>query len=447
MKKFLMMFVLLATVVGLMACSGGDSSKDSDKSGSKGSEDGKVTIKYYNWDNDVMGKTTKAYIEAFEKENPDIKVESVPLVPGDSVATLEKLDVLLSSGDSVDVVAFPNISELQKRASMGALEPFDDLYKEEGIDPKDEYFVNPTMDDKYYGIQFNATTNFVILNKDALDKAGLEVPKAGWTWDDFADYAEKLTTENDNGKKQYGAYFHNWSMYMNPPAQTTMKHPYLYEDGTTNFVDPTFKQMFEMRKDLEKDGYTKTYADVLGADLGYRAEFFNEEAAMLLTGSWMIGEVGDLEINPHDFVTAFAPVPVAKEGDPTDYYMGGNFVSIGKSSKNKEAAYKFARFISKEMSDARVELPGWKEADLKPLVERIISGKEEHYDVESLMNTVVGDDIGFLDASVISIDYGAELEEVLMDGFGKYMLNNEPIDDVLDWMVERAEKVIDEHSN
>lgn len=433
----------MAAIIGLVGCSG---DKDKEKDGSKGGDsDEKVEISFYNWDNDVMGQTTEAYIEAFEKENPDIKVTSVPLVPGDSVATLQNLDILLASGEEIDVIAFPSIGELHERASLGALEPLDAFYEEEGVDPADEYHVNPTMNDEYYGIQFNATTNFILLNKDALDEAGLEVPTAGWTWDDFADYAEKLTVEKD-GKKQFGAYFHSWSMYMNPPSQTTMKHPFLEEDGTTNFTDPTYKQLFELRKEMEEKGHTKPYADVLGADLGYRAEFFNEEAAMLLTGSWMIGEAGDLDINPHDFKTAFAPVPVANEDDPAEYYMGGNFVSIGKSSKNKEAAYKFSRFIAEEMSDARVELPGSKNADVEPLIDRLIEGKEDHYDVDSLKYTVLDDEeISYLDASVISVDYGSQLEEVMDDGFGKYMLNNEPIDDVLDWMIEKAEKIIAEN--
>lgn len=437
--KVLLSFILVLLITALAACSGSDEEKESGDEAT--AKDEQVTIKYYNWDNDVMAKTTEKYIEQFEKENPNIKVESVPLVPGDSLASLENLDVLLASGEPVDVIAFPNVDTLYQRASMGALQPLNEFYDEEGVDPSEEYFVNPTVEDDYYGIQFNATTNFVLLNKDALDEANLEVPKAGWTWDDFATYVEKLTKDTGD-KKRYGAYFHSWPLYMNPPAQTLMKHPFLNEDGTTNYSDPSFTYSFEMRKDMEKNGLTKTYQDILGADLNYRAEFFNEEAAMLLTGSWMIGEAGNLEVNPHDFKTAFAPVPVLNEGDPTEYFMGGNYAAIGNSSEHKDEAYKFARFISTNMSEARTELPGWKQADLEPFIEKLIEGNEELYDVDSLMHTTTGEEIDYLEASQVSIDYASELEEVLVDGFGKYMLNDEPVDEVINWMVDKAEEII-----
>ncbi|GEN56488.1 sugar ABC transporter substrate-binding protein [Halolactibacillus alkaliphilus] len=443
MKKFKGILILLVlAVLTLTACGGNGESSTGDVTDDSEEQ---VTIKFYNWDNEVMARTTAGYIEQFEAENPNIKVESVSLVPGDSIATLENLDILLAAGESVDVMAFPAVDRLYQRQAMGALHPLNEFYDSEGIDPTEEYYVNPSVGDDYYGIQFNATTNFVLINKDALDAAGLEVPTAGWTWDDFAEYAEKLTVEKD-GKTQYGAYFHSWPLYMNPPAQTLMKHPFLLEDGTTNFTDPSYARLFELRKKMEDNGNAKPFRDVLGADLSYRAEFFNEEAAMLLTGSWMIGEVGDLEANPHDFKTAFAPVPVVNEGDNTDYFMGGNYLAIGKSSDHKEAAYKFARFISTNMSDARTEIPGWTQADLEPFILDIIAGNEEYYDVDSLLHTVTSDEIGYLDASQISIDYSGELEEILVDGFAKHMLNNEPVDEVTEWMIERATSIIDSKS-
>ncbi len=457
-KKGIMLLALLIVLIGLMvACSNGDNSGNGNSSNNTvtnanngeeaSNEDGEeIHLKYYNWDNDFTAQTTAKYIEQFEAENPNIKVESIPLVPGDSVASIENLDILLAAGEQIDVIAFPSIANIHERAAMGALQPLNEFYEDEGIDPTEEYYVNPKVGDDFYGMQYNATTNFVLLNKDALDEAGLEVPKVGWTWDDFADYAEKLTVEKD-GKKQYGSYFHSWSLYMNPPAQTLLRHPFLFEDETTNFTHESFERMFEMRKELENNGYAKTYTDVLGANLGYQTEFFNEEAAMLLTGSWMIGEAADVETNPHDFVTAFAPVPVLNEGDATEYYMGGNFFSIAKSSENKEAAYKFARFISTNLSDARVEIPGYKKGDLEPLLEDLVGDNTELIDMDSLKHTFLADEIDYLEASDVSVDYTGQLDEILADGFSKYMLNDESIDEVLDWMIEKAENVIAENTN
>ena len=75
----------------LSACSSSSESSTSEKP-----KDEKITIKYYNWDNEVMQASTEKYIEQFEEENPNIDVEHVSLVPGNCVETLKKLDVLMA---------------------------------------------------------------------------------------------------------------------------------------------------------------------------------------------------------------------------------------------------------------------------------------------------------------------------------------------------------------
>ena len=51
--------------------------------------------------------------------------------------------------------------------------------------------------------------NLVLINKDMLDAAGLDVPSLDWTWDDYREYAEKLTSGSGADTK-YGSYFHSW---------------------------------------------------------------------------------------------------------------------------------------------------------------------------------------------------------------------------------------------
>lgn len=443
-KAILAVSTVFLSMSLLSACSDNSNAKKSTASESK---DKQVTIKFYNWDNEAMAASTNQYIEQFEKKNPNIHVESVSLVPGNSLETLKKLDVLTASGEPIDLVMLPNADAVSQRAAQGVLEPIDDLYKENKLKPEEEYYVNPQYKGKHYGILNNVTTNFVLLNKDALDAAGLKVPKAGWTWDDFKDYAKKLT-KGEGTTKQYGAYFHTWSLYANPVAQVQFKNPFMTEDGKINFSDPSYEYFFNLRRTMEKtDKSVKPFADVIGAKLNYRTEFLNGSAAMLLTGTYMIKDVGDLAQFPHDFKTAFAPVPVQKKGDKSEYFMGGNYLAIGKSSKNKEAAFKFARFMSTNLTDARTELPGWKKGDAKPLVKKWISGKEKYYDVNSLNYTLFNNDIKVLPASKVSITFASELDKIETDGFSQFILENKSAKDVQKWMVDEANKVIKDHEN
>lgn len=445
--------LLLTGAIALSGCgSNSANSQEGSNAGSAntGSSSEPVSIKYYNWDNEAQTAATDAMLADFMKQNPDIMVEHVVLVPGDSVEMLKKLDFLISSGEAVDVVALPNLGAVYERATRGALSPLNEFYKQEGLVPEDEYYVNPKVDDQYYGMQLTSSFNYVLLNKDALDEAGLPVPTYGWTWDDYRDYAKKLT-KGEGVDKRYGTYFHTWELYMNAPAQTVMKDPFRYDDGSTIFSDPTYKYFFQLRKDMEiVDQSAKPYADVLAAKLNYRTEFFNEEAAMVLTGSWTIPDSGNQEQYPHSFTTAYAPVPLPPAGaEPKNYeggkyFTSGNQIVMGSTSKHKEAAFKLMRYMSTTDSESRTEFSGWKKADNQAVLDRLIGDDKTLYDVESLQNTLFGDDIQYLDASSVITVSTSELTKVIDDGFSKFMLSNASIDDVQKWMVDEATKIINE---
>lgn len=445
-RKFSVLLCMMLACAALLSACGGSGSK----AGNGESAGGQVTIKYYNFDNEAQQASTQAMLDQFMTENPDIQVEHVVLVPGDSVEMLKKLDFLISSGEAVDVVQVPNVAAVLERATRGALAPLNEFYESEGLVPEDEYYVNPQVDGSYYGMQYTSSQNYVMLNKDMLDAAGLEVPSYGWTWDDYREYAKKLT-RGEGVDKVYGSYFHTWELYMNAPAQTVMKDPFLYDDGTTILSDPTYKYFFQLRKDMEQvDQSAKPYADVLAAKLNYRTEFMNGDAAMVLAGSWTIPDPGNQEQYPHEFKTAFAPVPLPPaSAEPKDYeggkyFTSGNMLIMGETSKNKEAAFKLMRYMTTADSEARTEFSGWKKADNEAQLERLIAGKEEWYDVESLKSTLFGGDIQFLEAPSVMTTATAEITKVINDGFSRFMLNNESIDEVQQWMVDEATKLIAE---
>ncbi|WP_055108224.1 ABC transporter substrate-binding protein [Paenibacillus ihumii] len=448
-KRFSIILGTILAISLLISGCGKSGNSGSEGNASGGSSDKPVTIKYYNWDNDAQAVGTDAMLKEFMDQNPNIKVEHVILVPGDSVEMMKKLDFLISSGEAIDVVQLPSLGAALERATRGALAPLNEFYEQEGVVPEDEYYVNTKVDGKYYGMQYTKSINYVMLNKDALDEAGLEIPKFGWTWDDYREYAKKLT-KGEGVDKRYGSYFHTWELYMNAPAQTMMKDPFVYDDGTTILSDPSYKYFFQLRKDMEEvDKSAKTYADVLAAKLNYRTEFFNEDAAMILTGNFTIPDPGNTEQYPHTFKTAFAPVPVPPKGaEPKGYegkyFTSGSQIAMGSTSENKEAAYKLMRFMTTADSENRQEFSGYKKANNEELLTRLVAGKEEMYDIESLKYTLFSEDIQFLDAAEVMTTATSEITKVINNGFSKFMLSNEPIDEVQQWMVDEATKIINE---
>ena len=67
---------------------------------------------------------------------------------------------------------------------------------------------------------------------------------------------------------------------------------------------------------------------------------------MILTGNFTVADPGNTEQYPHDFKTAFAPVPVPPAGsEPKEYegkyFTSGNMLALGANSTNKEASFAY----------------------------------------------------------------------------------------------------------
>ncbi|MDG0809459.1 ABC transporter substrate-binding protein [Cohnella rhizosphaerae] len=405
-----------------------------------------VTIKYYNWDNEIAEPNTKKLIEDFQSKNPGIKVESVSLVPGNSVESMKKLDVMMSSGEQVDVVQYSNIDETMARAAQGVLAPLNELYQKDNVKPDEEYYINPKYNGNYYATMYTATDWLIMLNEDALKAAGLEAPPYDWTWDDFRTYAKKLT-KGEGNDKQFGSYFHTWGEYANPIAYAELKNPYLTADMQPAFNDPSFAYFFNLRKAMEReDKSIQTYSDVVGGKLNYGTEFVNGKAAMIMTGSFLIAALADKAKNPHTFKTVFAPMPrSSKDVEPGLTSLGASYVAIANNSKHKEEAYKFVRYMSTEDS-ARTDLSGWKKTDTKSLLERLYGGNADLIDLPSLTAVLADERLRTNATTDISASYQNQLKKVLENGYSSFILDNLSVEEAQKRMMEEADKIIKQNA-
>jgi len=402
-----------------------------------------VTIKYHNWANNKGEEDIRKIIANFEQQYPNIKVEYVPLVTnGNSTDYLKKLDVMMSASEEVDVAAFPNVDFLLERAARGVLAPIDDFYKEEGVNPQDEYYINPKLNGQTYGIQDLASLWFVVLNEKHLKEAGLSVPDWGWTWDDFRAMAKQLT-KGEGDTKRYGAYFHTWGEYANMIAYTEKPHPYLDANHQPIFNDPSFAQFFNLRRAMEKDDKSAApLSDVLGAKLNYRTEFVNEKASLLPTATFFLGQLMDRENNPHDFKTVFAPLPKSSKDAETGLsYIGGNFNAVGTSSKHKKEAYTFIRYISTQMDVIR-DMPGWKKADPQIVLNKLVGdANKDLIDIDSLKNVMYDSRIKTIYDAGLSTATSSQMKKVLEDGLTKFLLDNTTVEEAQQSMMKEAENI------
>lgn len=408
-------------------------------SGSEGSGE-PVTIKYYSWEDGAAEENTMKKIANFEKLNPNIKVEYVKLVTNASSTDFyQKLDIMSGTGEAIDVVAFSHVDFLIERAARGILAPLNEYLDADGINPSEEFFINPVFDGNVYGIQDLAQPWLVALNKNALDAANLEVPTWGWTWDDFREYAKKLTTD-----EQYGTYFHTWGEYASFPAYSELPHPYLNKDETSAFDNKVFADFFNLRRVMEEDKSVKPFSDVIASKLHYASEYLTGEAAMVPAGSFLIGMIKDKEKYPHDFQTVFAPLPRSSESvEIGSSYVGGQYKAIGANSKYKKESYEFIKYLAQQ-TDVISDFPGSKNVDSDAVINSMVAGFEDLVDVESLKNTVYDSRVFIPYDPTYSTAYASQLKKVLEDGLSGFLLDGNTAEEAQQWMVSETNKIIEQ---
>ncbi|WML38567.1 sugar ABC transporter substrate-binding protein [Neobacillus sp. OS1-2] len=449
MKKILFLFLSLSLVLGVLAaCSKPDKTSSSGEKGDKTEEP--VTIKFYTHGTED-GYAWDRTIKAFEEKNPTIKVDVVQLSEKqDSQEALKKIDLAAASGEEMDVVMFTNTANYAQRVNLGMLEPLDEMIKKDGFKMEDEYKVDTKINGKYYGLPGKYVSWFVLLNKDRLDAAGLEVPKS-WTWDEYMEYAKKLTKDG-----KYGTYFHGpwqgaWANYMSLRLQSQEKDAgFLKTDGTSNIDSPLYKESLAMRVKMEKEDKSAVpYSSMISQKMNYRDQFFTQQVSMIITGTFMIAELGGSERFPADFNVAVAPFPQNKVDEKGAYSAAdADILGVAANSKHKEAAYKFIRWYTTEGQIAQgINISSWKKTTDDQVIKLINdtlaeAQNPEKVDKESLIHSVQTT----ISAKVGKpVPYQSEIDLALSTEFEKLILGKQSLDETVASSKKVVQEIIDKN--
>lgn len=311
-------------------------------------------------------KDLKEMISGFEKENPNIKVD-LQMLSYDDYFT--KLQTQMAGGNAPDVFEL-NYENFVNYAKKGTLADLSDYVAKDKQFNKNE--INKQAYDafNYNGKQYGMVESFsnVVLfyNEDLFKKYNVEMPKSDWTWKDERAAAEKLTRKV-NGKQIWGTY--------SPVTMNEFYKVAAQNDGTLFNKDgkPT------MNTDANKEALNYMADNVLKYKVspspaqmsGQKSEdlFKNGQLAMVHTGIW---EFADFK--KANFKWNIQEEPGNKK--KATHFFANGFAVYGKSKK-KEAAYKFARYMSasKKVANIRIksswELPALTDKDiLKPYLKQ-----------------------------------------------------------------------------
>ncbi|MCZ8516199.1 sugar ABC transporter substrate-binding protein [Paenibacillus filicis] len=434
----------------LAGCGAGGGNSQQAAGGDAGKK-GDVNLRLYTYGTESAYNWKKT-LSAFEEKNPGIKVELVQLSEkGDTQEAMKKLDLAAASGETMDILMFSDPASYAQRIGLGMAAPLDDYIAKEGYKENEEYKVDTSLNGKVYSLPGKFNSWYVLLNKNQLDEAGLPVPK-DWTWDQFAEYAKKLT-KGDGASKRYGTYFHGpqgggWTEYMKLMMENQPENAdFLKADGTSNLDNPNFKKTLELRMKMEKEDKSAVpYADMISQKLNYRTQFYNQSASMILIGSWMNAELGGTDTMPLNFNLAVAPFPKNNASDPTGIApVATDYVSVAAGSKHKDEAYKFVRWYTTEGQLVQGKnVPAWnkvKSEDVGKIIDTILSSTKnpEKVDKASLVATMTASKASQI---VPTVSYQAEISKALNEEFEKMILGKQDVNATVKSSQDRVNQII-----
>lgn len=328
--------VALGSVLALTATACGDDG--SGAAGDKGDEgSGKGTITF--WDNNGGVRTDiwKQIIADFEKKNPDIKVKYVG-IPAASAQS--KYDTAIQGGGLPDVGGV-GTAVLAEVAVQGALEPLDSRLKSSSLNGKlSQNLLDVSKSagggDTLYQIPTSANNGTLWYRTDLFKAAGLDAPT---TWSKFYAAADKLT---DKAKNKFGFTIRGGEGSIAPALDAVYG-----QTGITSFWNGDKTTVNDPKNVAALAKYVGLFKkDTPSADLN------NDFTKMV--AQWDSGTIGMLSHNLgsyQDHLKALGadkfkgiPNPTLDDGTRVQISNPVDGLSLFKSSKNKDAAWKFIEF-------------------------------------------------------------------------------------------------------
>lgn len=278
-------------------------------------------------------------IKAFEAANPNIHINYTAYVNDDTGNT--QLDTALQGGTTIDVFFTYAVPRLGQRISAGAAA---DLTARVAADAKLSAWANGNeglfrYNGKLYSLPTCSEPNYVFVNRDRLQAIGVDVPKAGWTIDDFKQLAKRLSSGDT-----YGTYA--------PPdtARERLGPNYFYNAGGTasNFDNPAFAESLSLHKEMIDAGSAFPWTEVLAQNLktfGQQTIFVLEQIVLWPSASWVLQYLTNTKDYPRKFIASFAPLPapadVQKPWNP-----GGinNWLQMNTRTSHPDESWEFIRY-------------------------------------------------------------------------------------------------------
>lgn len=329
MKKQLLRAGIVLAAFGMLAGCG------KDEKAKKNEDDGRTVITYANWnlgtENDK--NIERLMIDEFNKSQDKIKVKIDDSIDGDGYN--DKMNTAASAGKLPDVFMVSSIPTSYKNEWLLDLDKFTESDQE--FTSLNSTIIDTTkVNDQTMVLPFAKHLMGYFVNTDLLNKLNLNVPEPGVSVDEFIKTVKEATDiKNGHVGISNVEQFVDWYA---GEADTQMGW-YTFNNDKFQLNSEKMIQGVQTAKDLASGGYSFAQLEdeqkaELGEEIG--AGFKKGHIAFMYDGSY--AAVNLQKESDVDF--EFIGLPGDRNAMTLDY------LGISKNTKNAEAAYEFAKYMS-----------------------------------------------------------------------------------------------------
>ncbi|HGN0869939.1 glycerol 3-phosphate-binding protein [Providencia alcalifaciens] len=315
-----------------------------------------TTIPFWHSMEGQLGEEVNDLVTRFNETHPDYNV--IPTYKGNYEQSLAAGIAAFRSGNAPAILQVYEVGTATMMSSK-AIKPVYEVFQEAGIDFDESQFV-PTVSGYYSDAKtghllsqpFNSSTPVLYYNKEAFKKAGLNPDTPPKTWQDLAQYTEKL---RESGMKcGYASGWQGWIQIENFSAWNGLpvaskNNGFDGTDAVLEFNTPDHVRHIEQLQDMNKKG-TFSY---LGRKDEPTEKFYNGDCA-IITGS--SGSLANIRKHAKfDFGVGMMPYDAQIPTAPQNAIIGGAslWVMGGKDPETYKGVAEFMKFLAEPENAAK----------------------------------------------------------------------------------------------
>lgn len=296
------------------------------------------------WGSQDRHDRTIKVIEMFMEKNPNIKI-TYEFAGWDDYWT--KMTTQAAGNNLPDVMQqdYAYLNEWTKKDLILPLDQYrdDGTIKFDGI--ADASIAGGIIDGKLYAVNLGNNSQAIVLDKDAFEAAGMELPPTDWTWTQFEEIVMQL--HEKTGGTVMGPALWNDQFFKN--IYISRGESFYDASGTKLGITDTTPLVdhFNMLLRLQEAGAMTSREDEVANKYTLETDpIVTKETMMMYTNSNQIiamwKAAGEEERN-------FVMYPLPRSDKPTNYYKPSQFWSITSNTKHPKEAAMFIEYFTNDL--------------------------------------------------------------------------------------------------